>query len=139
MYRLCFFRNWSVEKLHQPPGSPEPQVERPRPRGDDRRVHTRYPLRLTLHYTVLQRRRPLKRGDGRTVNLSSAGVHFVIDGSLPLGNRIELVLDWPLLLDGYVPLKLIALGKVVWVNGDNVGLHFLQHESRTRGAGRKLA
>src|SRR5215472_3373334 len=34
-YRLCFFRNWGVQRSHQPPSSPG---------GDDRRAQARYPL-----------------------------------------------------------------------------------------------
>ena len=130
VYRLFDSRNWGVEEPHQPPGSPG---------SDDRRAHARFSLSLPLHYTVLPRRRRLKTGEGRTVDVSSSGVHFVSDGSLKPGDRLEVALDWPLMLHGEVSQRLIVLGTVVWAQGDHIGVQFQRHQFKTRGAGRKLA
>jgi hypothetical protein len=70
----------------------------------------------------------LKTGNGRTVDLSSSGVRFVADARLRPGDRIEVGVDWPLLLHGDVPLRLRSVGIVVWARGNDVGLQFLRHE-----------
>jgi hypothetical protein len=101
-----------VEKPHRPSS----------PRNDDRRAHARYPFILPLRYTVLQRREPLKTGDGRTVDVSSSGVRFIADGAMQPGDKMEVAMDWPLMLNGDMPLRLIALGTVVWTEGNHVGL-----------------
>ena len=104
-------------------------------RRDDRRAHARVPVNLPLRYTVLPRRRRLRTGEGRTLNVSSSGVCFIADGPLQPGNRIEVAMDWPQMLHGDVPLRLVALGTVVWAQGDHVGLQFQRREFKTREAG----
>jgi len=77
-------------------------------------------------------------GTGRTVDISASGACLIADGPLQRGDRIEVAVEWPPMLDGQVPLKLVTLSKVVWVKADHVGLWFLRHELKTRGTGLKL-
>jgi hypothetical protein len=67
------------------------------------------------------------------VDVSSSGVQFVSDGSLKPGDRIEVALEWPLMLHGEVSQRLLALGTVVWAQGNHVGMQFQQTEFKTRG------
>jgi len=64
------------------------------------------------------------------VNMSSHGILFVDDQTLRQGTRVEVVVDWPLKLDGEVPLKLIVLGSVVRSEKGCVALAIQRHEFR---------
>jgi hypothetical protein len=60
---------------------------------------------------------PGMSGDGVTIDMSSSGVRFVADRSLPLGLHLRLALSWPVLLNGECPLRLIFDGRVVRTDG----------------------
>jgi hypothetical protein len=42
--------------------------------------------------------------------MSTRGILFVDDQNLNQGRKVEVVIDWPVKLDGEVPLKLIVVG-----------------------------
>jgi len=69
-------------------------------RGPERRGSIRFALSLEVSYTVLARRKPVRKGAGRTIDLSSSGLSFSTDGPLLTGQRLEVSIDWPVLLDG---------------------------------------
>src|SRR5579864_3767403 len=79
----------------------------------DRRLYRRYPLVLEVEYKS-SRGRAVRFGSGSTLNVSSRGVLFQADGdSLTEGSSVELKMNWPLLLEGVCPLKLVMRGRVV--------------------------
>jgi len=82
----------------------------------ERRFKSRYPLDLTVRFRPVSG--SLFRGAGQTVNLSSGGVLVVSrdaisENEISLGALLEMRIEWPSLLDGKVPLQLIAVGRVV--------------------------
>jgi hypothetical protein len=52
---------------------------------------------------------------------------------LPAGGSIELVMNWPFLLEGVCPLKLVMRGRIVRSDGQRVAIQAEQHEFRTAG------
>jgi serine/threonine protein kinase len=52
-------------------------------------------------------------GEGRTINMSSAGVLFTSKQMLVPGRRVELSISWPAQLNDKCALKLLASGRVV--------------------------
>jgi hypothetical protein len=46
--------------------------------------------------------------------------------------RLDVSVDWPALLEGGIPLQLIATGVVVWTRGTETALRIQRHEFRTR-------
>jgi hypothetical protein len=76
----------------------------------DRRARYRYPLSMTFTYRSL---RSGEAGAGRTLNMSSKGLCCSGLKPLPTGTRLELCLDWPVLLEGVCPLKMLILGRIV--------------------------
>jgi hypothetical protein len=73
-------------------------------------------------------------GLGKTLNVSSGGVLFEANESLPAGSSIELLMQWPFLLEGVCPLKLVIHGSVVRSDNKGVAVRTKQHEFRTAGA-----
>lgn len=102
----------------------------------DQRSHQRYPIVLDVDYRLVQRGRVERQGSGRTLNVASAGLLLETETneSLPLGCAIELVLNWPFLLEGVCPLKLVMRGRIVRSDARGVAVQAKHHEFRTAGA-----
>jgi hypothetical protein len=65
------------------------------------------------------------------MNMSSGGLLIAADQRTPLGSRIELNIEWPSMLDGQIPLQLVAVGKVVRSMESGFALSFTQYQFRT--------
>lgn len=89
-----------------------------------------FPLTLDVHYTSKRRSTPAS-GSGRSIEMSSSAFRFIADRPLAPGLPLHLAIDWPVLLDGDVPLQLIATGEVVWTSGTETFLKIQRHEMRT--------
>ena len=101
----------------------------------NRRRHVRYPLQLELQYKVVNRDTSIHVGAGKTINISSGGILFESEGTLPPEVKIHLAIDWPFLLDGVCHLKLIAIGRIVRsdLKGTAVAsVHYEFHTSKVR-------
>lgn len=100
----------------------------------DQRVTRRYPISLEIEYKVLRKGRVERLGLGRTLNVSSGGVLFQATDELPAGSSVELLMQWPFLLEGVCPLKLVIHGSVVRSDSKGVAIRNKHHEFRTAGA-----
>jgi len=98
----------------------------------ERRSKTRYPVQLTVRYRTLGRAQHFS-GVGHTLNMSSVGLLVSAEHEISAGVRMEINVEWPLLLDGAVPLQLVALGKVVRCGGSMFAFSFAQYQFRTMG------
>jgi hypothetical protein len=99
----------------------------------DQRLHQRYPIILKVEYKLLKKGRVELVGSGRTMNISSGGIFFEAGDPLPLNRRVELAMDWPFLLEGVCPLKLVMRGRVVRTDGQGIAVRIARHEFRTAG------
>jgi hypothetical protein len=79
----------------------------------------------------------VETGSGRTIDLSSSGLSFTADKPLETGQKLDVSIDWPALLDGGVKLQLIVSGVVVRTDGTTTALQIRRHEFRTRRVGLK--
>src|SRR3981081_569419 len=73
----------------------------------ERRSNARYPLGLTARYGKLGQK--LLTGVGQAVNVSSGGVLVFSRHELSLGEQVELRIEWPSPLEGWIPLQLVIL------------------------------
>src|SRR5258708_39815502 len=81
---------------------------------DDRRSSNRLPIEREVRYKVLGGKKTVKQvGTGKTLNMSSGGVLFTTETALPEGERVELAVSWPAQLNDTLPLKLVAIGRLV--------------------------
>ena len=85
----------------------------------DLRISERFPVELTVHYKVVDRR-GAHAGVGKTANMSSSGVLLSTEIPPVPGRRVELSISWPARLDGKCGLQLVASGRVVWCKGTEV-------------------
>jgi hypothetical protein len=70
-------------------------------------------------------------GAGQTVNLSSSGALVANQQPISLGARIELFVDWPIMLNGTIPLQFVAVGKVLRSDAGVFALSFKRYDFRT--------
>ena len=77
----------------------------------ERRTKIRYPLALKVRYRTLGQ--TLLSGEGRAVNMSSGGLLVVSQHELSVGAELEVRVEWPSLLNGLIPIQLVAFGRVV--------------------------
>ena len=84
------------------------------------------------------RRGPVETGSGRTIDMSNSGLGFIADKPLPIGQKLDLYIDWPARLDGDVQIQLVASGVVMRTSGAVTALRIERYEFRTRRAGLKV-
>jgi hypothetical protein len=103
------------------------------PMPAERRFKLRYPLDLSVRFRPLSR--SLYLGAGQAVNLSSGGVLVVsrhaVSHEIRVGALLEMRIEWPSLLDGRVPLQLIAVGRVVRRRASDFAAKFEQYQFHT--------
>jgi len=104
----------------------------------ERRSKARYPVKLTVRYRTVGRHHTVN-GVGHTLNMSSGGLLVSAQQEVSAGLRLEINVEWPLLLDGAVPLQLVAHGKVVRCGGSMFAISFAQYQFRTMGKILKVA
>jgi PilZ domain len=96
----------------------------------ERRSKIRYPVSLNVKYRTVGRSNRIS-GVGRTLNMSSGGLLIAADQRTQVGAKIELNVEWPSLLDGTIPLQLVAVGRVVRCLESGFALAFTQYQFRT--------
>ena len=98
----------------------------------ERRSKARYPVTLAVRYRTVGRNHRVD-GIGHTLNMSSGGLLVSCDQEVSAGSRMEVNVEWPLLLNGKVPLQLVASGRVVRCGGSTFAVSFAQYQFRTMG------
>lgn len=99
-------------------------------RSIERRSKQRYPVRLNIRYRSLDPRSPLS-GTGRSLNVGSGGLLVDCEGDVRLGMELEVILEWPSLLNDTTPLQLVTAGRVVRCEDSSFAVEFSQYEFRT--------
>ncbi len=89
---------------------------------------------LEVRYSAAGRRGPVENGTGRTIDMSRSGLSFTAGRTLQVGHKLDVSIDWPVLLDGDVQLQLVASGVVVRNDGAVIAMRIERHEFRTRRA-----
>lgn len=102
---------------------------------DDRRTSNRLPIERDVKYKVLGGKKTIKQvGMGKTLNMSSGGVLFTTESALPEGERVELAVSWPAQLNDVLPLKLVAMGRLVRTDDSSAAISIERYEFKTRGS-----
>ena len=96
----------------------------------ERRSRVRFPLELPVSYRTLDRQCH-RAGRGLVMNMSSGGVLVASSHEINAGRGLELSIEWPFLLDGKVPLLLVASGRVVRCGTSSFALSLTRHQFRT--------
>jgi hypothetical protein len=96
----------------------------------ERRAKKRYPLQLNIRFRSTQGKL-LVIGDGRTLNISSAGLLIASPQDVRKGLRLQLTVAWPWLLDDTTPLQLVAESRVVRASECEFAVSLERYQFRT--------
>ena len=102
----------------------------------DRRNTDRFPLENNLRYRLQDGK---QAGAGQTLNMSSGGILFTAESQLPIGEHVEISVEWPAQLNARCGLKLVALGKVVRSSADAAAVRIEKYDFRTRATAKAPA
>jgi hypothetical protein len=97
----------------------------------DRRQSDRFPIEREVKYRILNKRGGDEAGDGKTLNISSAGILFTTEGMLLPGRRLEVAINWPAQLNNKCALRLVARGRIVRCEDNLAAMEIQQYEFRT--------
>jgi len=97
----------------------------------ERRSKVRFPVQLNVRYRTLIG--PQLSGAGQTLNMSSGGLLIASDRQfVRAGTRLQLTIEWPLLLQGMTPLQLSAACQVVRCQDALFAVRMERYQFRTR-------
>jgi hypothetical protein len=100
----------------------------------ERRGATRFPVQQDVRYRLVHSKTGVVAGSGTTLNMGSGGILFTTEEQLPLGQPIEVFVNWPARLDGTCPLQFVVTGRVVRSEDNQAVVRIDRYEFRTRGA-----
>jgi hypothetical protein len=102
----------------------------------NRRGSKRVSIERDVHFRVVKNRSGKEAsGFGKTVNMSSSGVMFTTEQTLPSRCRLELDIDWPAKLDDKCALKFVAEGHLVRSEDGLAVIEIQRYELRTKRSG----
>jgi hypothetical protein len=96
----------------------------------DRRSRLRFPVTMRVCYRTFEQGFPRAAG-GWVVNMSRSSVLVSGKQIVNTGNYVELNIEWPALLHGRVPLRFVAVGKVVRCDASSFAVKLVGHQFRT--------
>jgi len=109
-------------------------LRRQKPIGiEERRSSLRFPLGEEVAYRFFRGREAVA-GSGRAINMSSGGLLFATRGLLPEGQKIQVTVNWPVLLDDGCRLKVVASGRVVRSDARATAIRIEHYEFHTRAS-----
>lgn len=91
--------------------------------GAERRRHCRFPVSGPVEYVLKGR-----HGTAAMSNIGSGGVLLKAQNPLPVGQQVELFLNWPAMLDGRCPLRLVIKGRALRSSARGTAVRILRYE-----------
>src|ERR1700722_12794478 len=92
----------------------------------------RFPVSYGLRY-VMTAAADEQTGVGETVWMSRHEVAFLAKGPASVGDKVQMYIAWPVLLNDAVPLQLIVHAEIIQCSGPLSVAKLTKHEFRTRG------
>jgi hypothetical protein len=109
------------------------------PAPAERRSSKRFPMERAVRYSLLSKKNvPQGWSMGWSTEISSKGILFTAAKALPVGSRLLVEIDWPVLLNDTTSLKLAVLGHVVRSGEGRAAVVFSQYHFRTQSSSSAL-
>jgi len=93
----------------------------------ERRQHQRFPITAQSQYILAG-----SKEQATTTDISSGGVFLKTAKILPVGKQIQVLIDWPALLDQRCPLRLVIIGKVLRSAEGGTAVGIIRYDFRIR-------
>jgi PilZ domain len=98
--------------------------------GHKRRSHGRCAVEAELRYRIDEQGVIVHEGNGRLINLSTGGVLFETEDTLPVGIEIELFIPWPSHRHSATPWTLCITGKILRLHRKKVVVKVAHYDYR---------
>jgi hypothetical protein len=98
----------------------------------ERRTTRRFHIEQEVDYKLRYENRVVETGRGATVNMSSGGLWLTTDHPLRERSEVELAVNWPVLLNGSCPMKLMIFGSVLRSNYRGAAVAIERYEFRAQ-------
>ena len=72
-------------------------------------------------------------GQGKTIEISSREIQFTTQQMLKVGEKVQLAINWPAMLDNTCLMKLEVFGWVIRSETGKAAVKLERYEFRTRG------
>lgn len=106
--------------------SPNPKLKQPIG-APGRPEHLRFPVSVAVEYVTKE-----LRGTGTALAISGRDVLIRTADSLPSGNRVELLIEWPSVLEGWSPWYLMINGKILRSTQNAAAIRISKYKFRLR-------
>jgi len=97
-----------------------------------------FPIQQDVYYQARKRGGTAPIATGRTIYMSSHEVAFTTEGPLNIGDKIEMTVNWPVLINRTCRMKLVISGRVIKNELNTAAVKIERHEFRTRSANSPL-
>lgn len=88
----------------------------------------RFPFDLPLQFRAVVDGDRVMEGSGRTVDISAGGMLFSTMQPPVVGSDVELLIPWPVLFEGFLPMQLRVAGGIVRSQEDRAALRICSYE-----------
>ena len=99
----------------------------------------RYPIRLPVEFRFGRGRDYLPGGQTSTISISSQLILIEPDDRIRVGQRVQIVIDWPARVDNRVPLKLHVTGRAVNTDESCLAIQVRKYEFRIAASKSRVA
>ena len=100
---------------------------------NERRTKRRFQIERGVRYQILYGQRLSQPGTGKSLNISSSGISFSTNNLLTIGMSIRLSMNWPVLLHGSRPIRLMIYGHVIRSNDQATVVAIERYDFRLQG------
>jgi hypothetical protein len=91
-----------------------------------------FPIHQEVRYKCFRKIGVEESGSGRTLDISSGAITFTTQRILKPGQQVEVMVNWPALLDEKCLMKLVVLGRVIRSELTSTTINIAHYEFRTR-------
>ena len=91
-----------------------------------------FPIETSLSYKLLGVRNLSKVGKGLTIDISSKRITFTPARELPNGVGLELMIEWPALLNDSIGIELVLCGVVISGDQSVTTMEIVRYKFRTK-------
>ena len=94
----------------------------------------KFPIHQEVSYKSRRRSGIPEVATGTTIYMSSHEIRFTTERSVPLGQKLEVTVNWPVMLDRTCHMKLVISGHVTKSDLDAAAVRIERYEFRTKAA-----
>ena len=102
--------------------------------GLEKSLRPKFPLHQDVSYKARRRSGIPEVATGTTIYMSSHEIRFTTERTVPFGKKLEVTVNWPVMLDRTCHMKLVISGHVTRNDANAAAVRIEHYEFRTKAA-----